>query len=312
MKSLTNEKILIGPSSFAALDSSPMDRLLEEGCYVIDNPFKRKLTKSELIDLLSEGITGLIAGLEPLDREVLEGSSIKVISRCGSGLSNVDLQAAEELGIEVCFTPEGPTSAVAELSLGAMLSLLRMIPLMNKELHEGRWTKEIGLQLEGKTVVIIGFGRIGKKLASLLAPFNVRILAVDPHLEKSIDYIPLVPLNQALTEADIVTLHCSGDDCVLGEGEFQHIKQGAFLLNAARGALIDEKALISALEEGKIAGAWLDTFEQEPYTGPLLKYPQVILTPHVGSYTSECRKKMEMEAVQNLIAVLKKERGHKK
>ena len=132
MKSLTNEKILIGPSSFAALDSSPMDRLLEEGYYVIDNPFKRKLTKSELIDLLSEGITGLIAGLEPLDREVLEGSRIKVISRCGSGLSNVDLQAAEELGIEVCFTPEGPTSAVAELSLGAMLSLLRMIPLMNK------------------------------------------------------------------------------------------------------------------------------------------------------------------------------------
>lgn len=106
MKFLTDEKVLIGPSSFSEVDHSPLARLTETGCSVIDNPFKRKLTKSELIDLLNEGVTGLIAGLEPLDREVLERSKLKVISRCGSGMSNVDLEAAKEFNIEVCFTPE--------------------------------------------------------------------------------------------------------------------------------------------------------------------------------------------------------------
>lgn len=313
MKFLTGEKVLIGPSSFSEVDHSPLERLTETGCDVIDNPFKRKLTKSELIDLLNEGVTGLIAGLEPLDREVLESSKLKVVSRCGSGLSNVDLETAKEFNIEVCFTPDGPTSAVAELTLGAMLGLLRMIPLMDKNLHEGRWTKKIGMQLEGKTVVIIGYGRIGKKVASLLLPFNVNLLVVDPFLQEPIDDMPsaVVSLEEALPKADIVTLHSSGKDCVLGKKEFQLIKPGAFVLNAARGGLIDEVALISAIEGGRIRGAWLDTFKQEPYVGLLTRYPQVVLTPHVGSYTLECRKRMEMEAVQNLIKVLKKKKGSK-
>ncbi len=309
MKSLVGEKVLIGPSSFSEVDRSPLECLTETGCDVIDNPFKRKLTKTELMDLLNEGITGLVAGLEPLDREVLESSKLKVISRCGSGLSNVDLDAAKEFGIEVCFTPDGPNSAVAELTLGAMLCLLRMISLMDKDLHEGKWTKKIGAQLEGKTVVIIGYGRIGKKVASLLLPFNVNLLVVDPFIQEPIDVIPAVSLEEALPKADIITLHSSGEDCVLGKREFKIIKPGAFVLNAARGGLIDEDALVSGLEDGRIRGAWLDTFKQEPYTGPLKGYPYVVLTPHVGSYTRECRKRMEMEAVQNLIDVLKKKKS---
>ena len=311
MKFLTDEKVLIGPSSFSEVDHSPLERLTETGCDVIDNPFKRKLTKSELIDLLNEGVTGLIAGLEPLDREVLESSKLKVVSRCGSGMSNVDLEAAKEFNIEVCFTPDGPTSAVAELTLGAMLGLLRMIPLMDKNLHEGRWAKKIGMQLEGKTVVVIGYGRIGKKVASLLLPFNLNLLVVDPFIREPMDDISVVSLKEALPKADIITLHSSGEDCILGELEFQLIKPGAFVLNAARGGLIDEDALISVLEDGTIQGAWLDTFKQEPYAGPLTGYTQVVLTPHVGSYTLECRKRMETEAVQNLINVLKKKKGIK-
>ncbi len=306
MKLLIGEKVLIGPSSFSEVDYSPLERLTETGCDVIDNPFKRKLTKSELIDLLNEGITGLIAGLEPLNREVLKNSKLKVISRCGSGLSNVDLEAAKEFNIEVCFTPDGPTSAVAELTLGAMLGLLRMIPLMDKNFHEGKWTKKIGIQLEGKSVVVIGYGRIGRKVASLLLPFSVNLLVVDPFIQEPIDDIPVEPLEEALPKADIITVHSSGEDCILGKREFKLIKPGAFVLNAARGGLIDEDALISGLEDGRIQGAWLDTFKQEPYAGPLIGYPQVVLTPHVGSYTLECRKRMETEAVQNLINVLKK------
>ena len=306
MKSLASEKILIGPSSFAALHKQPLDRLLKSGCEVIDNPFKRKLAKAELLDLLSTGVTGLIAGLEPLDREVLEKCNLKVISRCGSGLSNVDLKAANELGIEVYSTPDGPTAAVAELTLGAMLSLIRMIPQMDKELHEGRWTKKIGLELEGKTVLIIGFGRIGKRLSILLSPFKANILVVDPHTESPVENVLVTTLEEALPKADIISIHASGNTCILGDKEFSRVQPGTFLLNAARGDLINEDALIEALEEDRIAGAWIDTFEQEPYTGPLCQYPQVILTPHVGSYTRECRLRMETEAVENLINAMTK------
>ena len=300
-------KILIGPSMFAAEDPTPLQRLVQAGCEIVANPFKRKLTKDELLGLLDEKTAGLVAGLEPLDREVLERSKLRVISRCGSGISNVDLVAAQELGIAVCSTPDAPTAAVAELTLGAMLSLLRMIPEMDRELHQGRWSKKIGGQLEGKTIAIIGMGRIGRHLASLLIPFNVTLLGVDPFLLEPLPSpraISLVPLATALGQADILSLHCSGEGCVLGPTELSAVKPGAFLLNAARGGLIDEGALIGALEAGRVAGAWLDTFEREPYTGPLTRFPQVILTPHVGSYTRECRRRMELEAVENLLSAL--------
>ncbi|MBT7929496.1 hydroxyacid dehydrogenase, partial [Candidatus Peregrinibacteria bacterium] len=241
-------KILVGTSSFAALDKTPIDRLISEGFEVVDNPFKRKLTKEELLDLLSPDVIGLIAGLEPLDREVLQKSNLKVISRVGSGLSNIDLDSAEDLGISVCYTPYGPTTAVAELVLGNMISLVRMIPLMDRDMHIKKWNKRIGLQLEGKTVAIIGYGRIGRKVAELLSSFNVNILVVDPFCKDDISDYTVLPLEKALTNADIITIHSSGDTCILGKEEFSIIKSGAYLLNAARGNLISEPSLIEALE----------------------------------------------------------------
>jgi D-3-phosphoglycerate dehydrogenase len=298
-------KILIGPSTFGESDRTPLDCLIKTGFEVIDNPFKRKLTKKELLDLLSSEVIGLIAGLEPLDREVLQKSNLKVISRVGSGLSNIDLNAARDFGIKVCSTPFGPTAAVAELTIGALLNLLRMIREMDRDLHEGKWNKKIGLQLEGKTVVVIGFGRIGKCVAKLLSAFKVNIIVVDPFCEGSaLDYT-LLTLDEALPKADIITIHASGEECLLGDREFSMIKDGVYLLNAARGSLISESSLKKAIDNGKIKGAWLDTFENEPYNGELREYDQVLLTPHVGSYTFECRKQMEMEAVNNLIASIK-------
>lgn len=298
-------KILIGPSSFAVLDSSPIARLLQAGFEVMNNPLGRKLIKQELIELLP-GVIGLIAGLETLDEEVMLKSELKVISRCGSGISNVNLEAAKKLGIKVCNTPYGPTTAVAELTLGVMICMLRLVSQMDKAMHEGKWTKRIGVQLEGKTVAIIGFGRIGRKVASLLKPFRVTLIVVDPDLQGKVDGVKVLSLNKALTEADIITIHSSGEQQIIGDNEFKCIKDGAFLLNVARGGTINEESLIRALENGKIAGAWLDTFSTEPYTGPLINYPQVILTPHVGSYTLECRRSMEMEAVENLIEAFEK------
>jgi D-3-phosphoglycerate dehydrogenase len=272
---------------------------------MLDNPYKRKLTKEELLDLLSEDVVGLIAGLETLDREVLEKSNIQVISRVGAGLSNVDLEAARDLGIQVFNTPDAPTNAVAELTIGAMLSLMRMIPQMDLALHDGQWQKRIGVQLQCKTVAIIGFGRIGRRVGELLSPFGVKILVVDPYVDESACAgYRKVTLQAALPEADVVTIHSSGHDCIMGEKEFPYMKKGAYLLNVARGGVISEKALIKAIENGIVAGAWLDTFEEEPYKGPLCRYRNVILTPHVGSYTAECRSRMEGEAVENLLKAL--------
>lgn len=310
MNSLKGVKVLIGPSSFGVSDRLPLERLEEAGCRVIDNPYKRRLTKEELLDLLSDEVVGLVAGLELLGRDVLQKSKLKVISRCGSGLSNVDLEAAKELGIKVYSTPDAPTASVAELTIGAMFSLLRMIPQMDRDLHEGKWTRRIGVQLCGKTVVIIGFGRIGRRVVHMLRPFDVRIIVVDPNIDDNInrDGVEIFSLKEALPQADIITIHCSGEQQLIGKNEFKLIKKGAFLLNAARGGIVDEDSLVQALEGGSISRAWIDVFSVEPYSGRLQKYPQVILTPHVGSYTIECRKVMEIEAVNNLISALKGDR----
>jgi D-3-phosphoglycerate dehydrogenase / 2-oxoglutarate reductase len=295
-------KILIGPSSFAESDRSPLGKLTAAGFTVIDNPYKRKITKEELCVLLKDDVVGILAGLEPLDRDVLSHSHLKCISRVGAGMTNVDIKAAKDLNIEVFNTPDGPTSAVVELTLGVLLGLLRWIPQSNQALHERRWVRKMGGQIEGKTIAIIGFGRIGRRVAELFAPFRAKLIAVDPYLTQSETFpCPLLTMEEALPKADIITIHMSGDECLFDEVTFSNMKRGVLLLNAARGNIVAEGALVKALDQGIIAGAWLDTFEKEPYAGPLCNYQNVILTPHIGSYTAECRGLMEAEAVDNLL-----------
>lgn len=299
--------MLIGVSSFAETDDRPLSRLRSVGLEVTRNPFGRRLTGPEVSELMESDVVGLIAGLEPLDRAVLAGSHLRVVSRVGVGLTNVDLEAACELGIEVRCTPDAPTQAVAELTLGAALALLRGLMEMDRAMREGRWERHLGTQLGGKTVVIVGFGRVGRRVAELLRPFGARVLVVDPNLDPSQTAgCPLLPLPEALPQADLLTLHASGEDRLLDTAEFAAMKDGVFVLNAARGGLIDEAALAAALDSGKVAGAWLDTFLEEPYAGPLRAYANVLLTPHAGSNTRECRARMEMEAVDNLLDALGK------
>jgi len=300
-------KILIAPSTFAQVDTAPLDKLIANDFEIIRNPFGRKLIFEELQELL-KGVEGIVAGLEDLDRKILNGSSLKVISRCGAGLDNIDLEAARELGIRVFSTPDAPTNAVAELTVGIILSLLRNIIEMDKDLHNGRWSKKTGWELKDKAVAIIGFGRIGRRVAELLKPFKPRIIAIDPVYNTPVEGIEVFSLEEALPQSDIITVHASASKTILGEKEFSLMRRGVFLINCSRGSVINEQALIKALDDAKVSAAWLDCFSEEPYTGPLTKYPQVILTPHIGSYTAECRRQMEMEAVDNLIRAFK-ERG---
>ncbi|MBW2003748.1 MAG: phosphoglycerate dehydrogenase [Deltaproteobacteria bacterium] len=295
-------KIVITTSSFAAYDRSPLDELKKNQIEYTINPYGRKLTSSEVINLAKDA-DGLVAGTEPLNEEVLENlPELKVISRCGAGLDNVDLEKAKELSIKVYSTPYGPTLAVAELALGLMLDLLRKITAMDRELRKSVWKKQMGSLLTGKKVGIWGFGRIGQKVAQLLAPLGVEIAYYDIRTVEGA--IPLKSKNELLSWADIITLHCSANadgKYTIGETELKLMKDNAWLINASRGGLVDETALYSALQKGKLAGAALDVFENEPYTGPLCELDNVILTPHIGSYARESRIEMEMQAVRNLI-----------
>ncbi|MBF0594194.1 MAG: hydroxyacid dehydrogenase [Candidatus Omnitrophica bacterium] len=298
------KKILISTSAFGQGDDGALKKLVAYGYEPVLNPYKRKLTKPETILLLAD-MEGLIAGLEVLDEDVMRATSLKVISRVGAGISNVDLEAAARHDIKVFSTPDAPTSAVAELTIGMMICLLRKTSLMNQLMHEGCWEKMIGGQLEGKTVVVIGYGRIGRRVSGLLEAFRANVVCVDPLVKPdTLSGVKCLPLTEALSVADIVTVHVSGESEVIGLRELALMPKGVLLLNASRGGVINEEALISALDQQHVSGAWLDTFVEEPYNGRLVKFKQVLLTPHAGSLTFECRRNMEMAAVNNLLSGL--------
>lgn len=296
-------KVAIGPSSFAEEDKSPLEMLKEAGCETIPNPVKRRLNEEETIRLLGEA-DGLLAGLEPLNRRVLSSArGLKALARVGIGMENVDSEAAAELGIKVSNTPDGPTEAVAEMTLAALLCILRQIAPSNNALHEGKWEKRLGAGLSGAAILLIGFGRIGRRFAEMLAPFKVDLMVCDP-AKPELGAFPgarHVGLEEGLRQARAVSIHANSKDCVLGASELGMLPKGAILLNSARGHLIDEAALLEALKCGRISAAWLDVFREEPYKGPLIQFPQVLLTPHVSTYTAQCRSSMERAAVENLL-----------
>lgn len=302
------KKILISISSFGKYSSEPIKLLGESGLAIMRNTSGKRLGPDELVSLGS-GCVGIIAGLEMIDRRTMRSiKGLKVISRVGVGLDNVDLKAAEDLGIIVCNTPDAPTEAVAEFSVGLLLDLLRNISSMEREMRKGRWRRTAGGLLNGKTVGIIGFGRIGRRVAAILKGFGVSIIACDikknakKFAGKSIKFTTMKKL---LSRSDIIILHASGRERIIGKKEFGIMKKGARIINTARGALIDENALYHAVKKGRIAGAALDVFEKEPYEGPLTGLDNVILTPHAGSDTVETRIEMEMGAVKNLLKTLK-------
>ena len=296
------KRVAIGPSSFAAQDKRPLEYLTTAGVEVVPNPYGRRLTEDEIIKHLKD-TDGLIAGLEPLNRRVLMSNPrLKAVARVGIGMDNIDVEAATELGIKVTNTPDEPTAAVAEMTLSAALALCRGILPANAALHDKRWEKSIGIGLSGAKVLLIGYGRIGRSVARLMRTLGAQILVFDPYIkDAALDNVRIVSLEEGLKEAEIISLHASGRKTILDSGEFAIMRDGVILLNGARGELVSEKALIQALQSGKVRGVWLDVFWDEPYHGRLTEFDQVLLTPHIGTYTRQCRLGMEMAAVKNLL-----------
>lgn len=309
-----NNKILITTSSFAESDTKLLDVLMHQNLNIILNPYKRKLTELEVTELLVEHQPiGMIAGVEPLTRNALtKTKNLKVISRCGIGMDSVDMMAASEFGIVVTNTPDAPTIPVAELTLGMILSLLRMIHVSDLSIRQGDWNRPMGNLLYQKTIGIIGCGRIGSYLCKLLSSFGCVVLGYDPVFKYN-DLYTKVELNELISKSDIISIHIPYNETnhhFLSRERILSMKKGAILINSARGGLVDEAALYDALVSGQLNGAAIDCFENEPYEGSLKRLGNVLLTAHIGSYAQESRTMMERQAIDNLLFELTKKAGN--
>lgn len=304
-------KVLASPSSIGQIAYDPFDILEANGYEVVKNPYGRRLTEDETIELAKDCV-GIVAGVENLNSKVIDAlPNLKCISRVGVGMDSVDILHAESKGIQVLNTPNGPTRAVAELTLGLTMSLLRKIPNAHYDLRNKVWKKQTGNLLFEKKVGILGLGRIGRMTAEMFRALGNQVAGYDlcPNEEWARENgVKVLDLRELLTTCDIITIHVPGKadgSAIITKSELDLLKDDAFLVNVSRGGVIDEDALYNVLQSGKLSAVALDVFSQEPYSGPLCDLENVVLTPHIGSYAKEGKLKMEVDAAQNLINALK-------
>lgn len=305
-------KILIGTTSFGRYEPQALELLTRKEIEPILNPLGRTLRDEEILCYAS-GCAGIIAGTERYTRETFEKlADLRVISRCGAGMDGIDLAAAQQRGIAVVSTPDGPTQAVAELTVGLLLNLIRHMGQAHAQLKRGVWEKPMGVLVSELTIGILGLGRIGKRVAAILRAFDATVIGCDLHPDydwAAAHGVALKTREELLKESDVVCLHVPyGPELhhMIGTRELAMMRPGSYLINTSRGGLIDEEALYQALTSDHLGGAALDTFEQEPYTGPLRELEHVILTPHIGSYARAARMQMERQAVENLLDELQR------
>ena len=304
------------PTSYGKNDQRLRSELESTVGQVIYNPFGRPLTSAEVSELLP-GCDGYIAGLDFIDRAALDhADQLKVLARYGTGVDRVDLAAAAEKSIVVTNTPFANAISVAELTIGMMLSLARSIPALTADTRAGGWSRMAGVTVEGKTVGLIGLGSVGKQVALRLRAFDCALIAYDPVADAEFaaaNRIDLLTLEEVISRSDFISLHCPllpTTRNMVDAPFLAKVKPGAFLINTARGELVDEAALCEALQSGHLRGAALDAFTQEPpeKNNPLLALPQVIATPHSGAHTDGAMNAMGWGALHDCLAVLRGEK----
>lgn len=312
-KDLNNCHILVTSTSFGKNDPALKTKLEEQVGRVTYNTLGRPYTSAELQELLQD-VDGYIAGLDEIDRDVIQSApKLQVISRYGIGVDNVDLETAKENNVVVTNTPGANSASVAELTVGLMVVLVRNICDAVKSTRAGEWPRYRGISLEGKTIGLVGFGSIGQEVARKLTGFDCQILAYDvaPDFDAARQYsVEMVEFDEVLKKSDILSLHCSlvsETVNLLNQKSISNMKDGVYLINTARGELVDEEALLEALNRGKVRGAAVDVFSQQPPDPDnlLLQHPNVIATPHMGAHTDLATNKMGWGAVRDCLAVLR-------
>ncbi|MBP1911428.1 D-2-hydroxyacid dehydrogenase [Thermococcus stetteri] len=272
--------------------------------------------KDRLVELVKDVDAIIVRSKPKITRKVIEAApKLKVIGRAGVGLDNIDLKAAEERGIKVVNSPGASSRSVAELAIGLIFNVARKIAFADRKMREGIWAKKqaMGVELEGKTIGVVGFGRIGYQVAKIANALGMKVLLYDPYpTEERAREVggKFVDLETLLKESDVVTLHVPLVDAtyhLINEERLRLMKPTAILINAARGAVVDTSALVKALQEGWIAGAGLDVYEEEPLPKdhPLTKLDNVVLTPHIGASTVEAQMRAGVEVAEKIVEALK-------
>jgi D-3-phosphoglycerate dehydrogenase len=277
------------------------------------NVTSKHYDQTELKTIIPEYDVLVVRSATKANREIIEaGKNLKLIARAGTGLDNVDTKAAKEKNIKVINTPGANAISVAELAIGFMLSMFRHIARGTAGLKDGKWEKKEleGCELYGKTIGIIGFGAIGKEIAKRLLAFDCKILAYDVMPDAGGLQVTFASLEEIYKDSDVITIHTpliEPTKHMIDEKAINQMKDGVYIVHAARGGIVDESALLKALETGKVAGAALDVFEVEPPTDDLRKkliaHPKVIGTPHIGASTGEAQERVGVQ----IVASLKKE-----
>lgn len=309
------QTVFISTVPFGTIDRYPLDLLEKEGVAYTINPLGRRLTEDELCEMLQE-VEVLIAGTEPLTARVMEHTrKLKLISRVGIGLDSVDLNAARAKGIQVSYTPDAPSPAVAELAVGLMIGCLRDVAGADRRIRNGVWKRFAGRRLSEMTIGVIGVGRIGTRvIRHLTGGFpGVSILANDIRdVDQSMftANVEFVEKERLYREADVITVHVPLTPVthnLIDAEVMAQMKDSVVLINTSRGGIINETELVHALTAGEVGWAAIDVFEQEPYSGELAVNERCTLTCHLGSMTQDCRVRMEREATEEAARYLRGE-----
>jgi D-3-phosphoglycerate dehydrogenase / 2-oxoglutarate reductase len=307
-------KALITTVPFGDKNRTPIDLLESSGIDYLINPLNKKLTEDELSEMVQD-FDVIIAGTEKISSKVMDKApKLKMISRVGIGLDGVDLLAAEERGISVSYTPDAPTSAVAELTIGLMLSLLRSTHVSNSNMHEGSWLRIFGRRLAEVKIGIIGVGRVGTTLLNHFKGFDigeVLVNDIEPNISLNDKFnINWVDKNKIYQDADLISIHTpltSKTNNMIQRKQLLSMKKDAILINTARGGIINEHDLYDVMLKGHLSGVAIDVFNQEPYNGKLAEIKRCLLTSHMGSMSIDCRTNMEIEATKEVIRFFKSE-----
>jgi len=301
-------KVFVSTHPFSSTSPIPMQLVKENDIELSVNEHGRKNTSEELANDIKDAEV-LVAGTEKITEEVLKNApKLKLISRVGIGLDGIDFELCKKYGVRVAYTPDAPTMAVAELCVGMILDLARKITYINNNLKEkNSWTRYMGTLLYGKTIGILGMGRIGKSLVHLLSTFNVKfkVYDIEPNLAFGRLYnVAFVSKEELLQSSDVVSVNIPLKEETkdyIAMKELRLMQKHAILINSARGGIINEDDLYIALKDGLINSAAIDVFEEEPYVGNLKELDNCILTCHMGASTVDSRTDMEVQAIEEAI-----------
>ena len=305
-------KVLIATRSFGSTSPKPLQLLKDAGAEVVWVDASSPSVQEDILELVPE-ISAIIVGLVPITEKIFETSrKLKIVTMYGVGVNHIDLKAAQRKGVIVTNCPGSNDQAVADLTMGLMLAVARNIPQIDRDIREGDWKKYLGGELWQKKLGLIGLGNIAKGVAYRAKGFDMQLTAYDPYASAEVAKvhgISLVSFEEVITESDFVSLHApltEETNSMFGAEQFKKMKSTSYLINTARGGLVDEQALYVALSKGEIAGAGLDVFIEEPLrNSKLVELKNVVLTAHTGTHTKESIERMGIMAVENVLQVLR-------